>query len=53
MTDRERALLYGVIAGLICYAMTVYGAGWPKADAGLTAAFWTAMTYYITLKTQE
>lgn len=53
MSDRERALLYGVMAGLICYAVAVHGAGWEKADAGLTAAFWAASVYYITRKSQE
>lgn len=53
MSDRERALLYGIAAGLICYAMAVYGADWGKSDAGLTAAFWTLSVYYIARKSQE
>ena len=53
MSDRERALLYGIAAGLLCYATAAYGANWPKPDAGLTAAFWTALVYYITRKASE
>ena len=53
MSDHERAFLYGIAAGLICYAIAAYGADWPKLDAGLTAAFWTATVYYITRKVDE
>lgn len=53
MSTRERAFLYGVAAGLICYTVAVYGADWDKPNAGLTAAFWTVAVYYITRKSQE
>jgi hypothetical protein len=53
VSDRERAFLYGILAGLICYAAAVHGAHWERSDAGLTAAFWTASVYYITRKSQE
>jgi hypothetical protein len=53
MSNRERAFLYSILAGLLCYTTAVYGAHWDRADAGLTAAFWTASAYYITRKSQE
>lgn len=53
MSDRERALVYGIAAGLIVYALAIHGADWGKTDAGLTAAFWTASVYYVTRKSQE
>jgi hypothetical protein len=53
VTDRERAFLYGIAAGLFCYVVAAYGAGWTRLDAGLTAAFWTATVYYIARKSQE
>lgn len=53
MSDRERALLYGVLAGLIVYALAIHGADWGKVDAGFTAVWWTVGVYYVTRKSQE
>lgn len=53
MSDRERAFLYGIAAGLIVYALAIHGADFTKADAGFTAVFWAVGVYYTTRKSQE
>ncbi|WP_237313892.1 hypothetical protein [Streptomyces sp. AMCC400023] len=53
MSDRERALLFGIMAGIIVYALAVHGARAGKADAVLAAALWTTSVYYVIRKSQE
>lgn len=53
MSNRERALLRGVIVGLIVYTLTGSITNWEKADVGLVAASWAVGWYYVTRKAQE
>lgn len=52
MSDRERAFLYGILAGLICYAAAIHGAHWERPEAAFAAACWTTSVYYVTRKSQ-